>query len=44
MMRRTVGGCGVLVGASGMGVSEPVAVGPLGEVVTLRWFLVLAAL
>jgi len=36
MMKRTVGAGGVRLGASGMGVSELVAVGVLGVAVSLR--------
>ena len=35
-MKRTVGAGGVLLVASGIGVSEPVAVGGLGVAVSLR--------
>jgi len=39
MMKRTIRAGGVLLGASGMGVSEPVAVGTLGVAVSLGRFL-----
>jgi len=39
MVKCTVGAGGVLLGASGMGVSESVAVGALGVAVSLRRFL-----
>jgi len=39
MMKRTVEAGGVLLGASGMGVSESVAVGTLGVAVSLLRFL-----
>jgi len=38
-MKRTVGAGGVFLGALGRGVSESVAVGALGVVVSLRHFL-----
>jgi len=38
MMKRTVGAGGVLLGASGMGVSKSVALGALGVAVSLRRF------
>jgi len=44
MMKSTVGAGGVLLGASGMRVSELVAVGALGVVVSLRRFLDLGSL
>jgi len=39
MMKRTVGAGGVLLGASGSGVSESIAGGALGVAVSLRRFL-----
>jgi len=39
MMKRTVGTGGVFLGASGRGVSKPIAVGALGVAVSLRRFL-----
>jgi len=39
MMKRTIRASGVLLGASGMGVSESVAVEALGVVVSLRGFV-----
>jgi len=39
MMKRTVGACGVFLGAEGRGVSKSVAVGTLGVAVSLRRFL-----
>jgi len=39
MMKRTIRAGGVFLGASGMGVSEPVAVGTLGVAVSLGRFL-----
>jgi len=38
MMKRTVGAGGVFLGALGMGVSEPVAVGALSLAISLRRF------
>ena len=39
MIKRTVGAGGVFLGASGRGVSEPIAVSALGVAVSLRRFL-----
>jgi len=39
MVKHTVGAGGVLLGASGISVSESIAVGPLGVAVSLRRFL-----
>ena len=39
MMKRRIGAGGVLLGASGIGVSESVAVGALGVTVSLGRFL-----
>jgi len=39
MMKRTVEAGEVILGASGRGVSEPIAVGALGVAVSLRCFL-----
>jgi len=44
MMKRTVGAGGVLLGASGRGVSESIAVGALGVPVSLRHILNLKTL
>jgi len=43
MMKGTLGAGGVLLGASGRGVSKVLAVGPLGVAVSLRRFLDLEA-
>jgi len=39
MVKPTIGVCGVFLGASGSGVSEPIAVGTLGVAVSLPCFL-----
>jgi len=44
MMKRTIRAGGVFLGASGMGVSEPVTVGALGVTVSLGCFLDLESL